>query len=155
MGEFIGDYSPPDGRLAIVVARFNRLVTDALLSGCRDTLIRHNVADERIDVLWVPGSFEIPLVARKIAGKGDYAAIICLGCVVRGETPHFDHVAGQAAAGLMQASLATGVPIIFGVLTTDSIEQALDRAGLKSGNKGSDAALAAIEMINLLNRLER
>jgi 6,7-dimethyl-8-ribityllumazine synthase len=154
MTEFIGDYSPPAGRLAIVTARFNGLVTDALLRGCVDTLKRHGVADDRIDVVWVPGSFEVPLVARKLAGRGTHAAIICLGCVVRGETPHFDHVANQAAAGLMQASLATGVPIIFGILTTDSIDQALDRAGLKSGNKGSDAALAAIEMVNLLGRLE-
>jgi 6,7-dimethyl-8-ribityllumazine synthase len=153
MAEFIGDYSPPAGRIAIVVSRFNALVTESLLGGCLDTLKRHGVAGDRIDVAWVPGSFEIPVVARKLAGGGDHAAVICLGCVVRGETPHFDHVAGQAAAGLMQASLATGVPIIFGILTTDSVEQALNRAGLKSGNKGADAALAAIEMINLLARL--
>jgi 6,7-dimethyl-8-ribityllumazine synthase len=154
MAEFIGDYSQPVGRLAIVAARFNRLVTDALLSGCLDTLKRHGVSEDRIDVFWVPGSFEVPMVARKLAGRGDHLAIICLGCVVRGETPHFDHVAGQAAAGLMQVSLTTGVPIIFGILTTDSVDQALNRAGLKSGNKGSDAALAAIEMVNLLARLE-
>jgi len=154
MAEFIGDYSPPAGRIAIVAARFNALVTESLLRGCLDTLKRHGVTEDRIDVAWVPGSFEVPLVARKLAGGGKHAAVICLGCVIRGETPHFDHVAGQAAAGLMHASLATGVPIIFGILTTDSVEQALNRAGLKSGNKGSDAALAAIEMVNLLARLE-
>jgi 6,7-dimethyl-8-ribityllumazine synthase len=155
MAEFIGDYSPPPGRLAIVAARFNGLVTDALLRGCLDTLKRHGVSDDRIDVAWVPGSFEVPLVARKLAGSSEYAVVICLGCIVRGETPHFDHVANQAAAGVMQASLATGVPVIFGILTTESIEQAFNRSGLKSGNKGSDAALAAIEMINLMGRLKR
>lgn len=154
MAEFIGDYSPPAGRIAIVAGRFNALVTELLLRGCLDTLKRHGVTEDRIDVAWVPGSFEVPLVARKLAGGGGHAAVICLGCVIRGETPHFDHVAGQVAAGLMHAALATGVPIIFGILTTDSVEQALDRAGLKSGNKGSDAALAAIEMINLLARLD-
>ncbi len=153
MAEFIGDYSPPAGRIAIVAARFNAIVTEPLLRGCLDTLKRHGVTDDRIDVAWVPGSFEIPLVAKKLAGGGGHAAVVCLGCVIRGETPHFDHVANQAAAGLMQASLATGVPIIFGILTTDSVEQAQNRAGLKSGNKGSDAALAAIEMVNLLARL--
>ena len=106
--------------------------------------------EDRIDVAWVPGSFEIPLVARKLAASGRYAAVVCLGCVIRGETSHYDHVAGQAAAGVMQAGLATGVPVIFGILTTDSVEQALNRAGLKAGNKGADAAMAAIEMVNLL-----
>jgi 6,7-dimethyl-8-ribityllumazine synthase len=153
MAEFIGDYSPPAGRIAVVAARFNSVVTESLLRGCLDTLRRHGVTDERIDVAWVPGSFEVPLVARKFAVGGNHGAVICLGCVIRGETPHFDYVAGQAAAGLMQVSLATGVPIILGILTTDSVEQALNRAGLKSGNKGADAALAAIEMLNLLARL--
>ena len=155
MAEFIGDYSPPHGRIAIVAARFNSLITESLLRGCLDTLTRLGVTDDRIDVAWVPGSFEVPLVARKLAAGGAYAAVICLGCVIRGETPHFDHVAGQAASGIMQASLMTGVPIIFGILTTDSVDQAQNRAGLKSGNKGADAALAAIEMINLLARLAR
>jgi len=154
MAEFTGDYSPPAGRIAIVAARFNALVTESLLRGCFDTLKRHGVGADRIDVAWVPGSFEIPVVASKLAAAGQYAAIIALGCVIRGETPHFDYVAGQAAAGLMHASLASGIPIIFGILTTDSVDQALDRAGLKSGNKGSDAALAAIEMMNLLDRLK-
>jgi 6,7-dimethyl-8-ribityllumazine synthase len=154
MPEFIGDYSSPAGRFAIVAGRFNALVTESLLSGCKDTFVRHGVASDRLDVAWVPGSFEIPLVARKLAASGRYVAVVCLGCVIRGETAHFDHVAGQAAAGVMQAGLATGVPVIFGILTTDSAEQALDRAGLKGGNKGADAAMAAIEMVNLLARLQ-
>lgn len=136
-----------------MASRFNAMVTEALLSGCRDALARHGVPDERVDVAWVPGSFEIPLAARKLAETGRYAAVICLGCVIRGETTHYDHVAGQAAAGVMQAGLATGVPVIFGILTTETVEQALNRAGLKSGNKGADAALAAIEMVNLLARI--
>jgi 6,7-dimethyl-8-ribityllumazine synthase len=153
MPEYIGDFSPPSGRFAVVVGRFNAIVTDSLLTGCRDTIVRHGVPEESIDVAWVPGSFEIPLAASKMAASTRYAAVICLGCVIRGETAHFDHVAGQAASGVMQASISTGVPVIFGVLTTDTVEQALNRAGLKGGNKGSDAALAAIEMANLLKRL--
>jgi 6,7-dimethyl-8-ribityllumazine synthase len=155
MPEYIGDYSPPSGRFAIVAARFNQTVTESLLAGCRDALSRHSVPDDRVDVAWVPGSFEIPVVAKKLAASGRYAAVICLGCVIRGETAHFDHVAGQAAAGVLQAAVATGVPVIFGILTTDSVEQALNRAGLKGGNKGADAAMAAIEMVNLFSRLER
>jgi 6,7-dimethyl-8-ribityllumazine synthase len=154
MAEYIGDFSAPAGRFAIVAARFNGLVTESLLNGCKDAFKRHGVADDRVDVAWVPGSFEIPVVARKLAASGRYAAVVCLGCVIRGETAHFDHVAGQAAAGVMQASLATGIPVIFGILTTDSIEQALDRAGLKGGNKGADAAMAAIEMVSLLSRMQ-
>ncbi len=150
MAEFHGHFQAPQGRFAIVAGRFNALVSEALLSGCRDALARHGVAESAVDVAWAPGSFEIPLVARTLAATGRYAAVICLGCVIRGETPHFDMVAGQAAAGVMQAGLATGVPVIFGILTTDTVEQALNRAGLKGGNKGADAALAAIEMVNLL-----
>ena len=151
---FEGDYSEPSGRFAIVAARFNSLVTEALLSGCRDTLKRHGVDESRHDVVWVPGSFEIPLVALKLAETRRYAAVICLGCVIRGETGHYDHVAGQTAGGLLQAGLSTGVPVMFGVLTTETVEQALNRSGLKSGNKGAEAALAAIEMVNLLQRLD-
>jgi 6,7-dimethyl-8-ribityllumazine synthase len=154
MPEYIGDFSPPAGRFALVVGRFNSLVTESLLAGCRDALLRHGMQEDQIDVARVPGSFEIPLTAQKLAASGRYSAVICLGCVIRGETPHFDYVAGQAAAGLMQATLSTGVPVIFGVLTTDSVEQALDRAGLKGGNKGTHAALAAIEMVNLFSRLQ-
>jgi 6,7-dimethyl-8-ribityllumazine synthase len=148
-----GDFSPPAGRFAIVASRFNSLVTEPLLAGCRDALIRHGIAEDRLDVYWVPGSFEVPLVARKLAEAGRHAAIVCLGCVIRGETGHYDHVAGQAAAGVLQAGLTTGVPVIFGVLTTDTVEQALNRAGLKSGNKGGEAAMAAIEMVNLLKKI--
>jgi 6,7-dimethyl-8-ribityllumazine synthase len=154
MADYVGDYSPPPGRFAIIAGRFNVLVTESLLAGCKDAFVRHGVPADLLDIVWVPGSFEIPLVARKLAASGRYTGVVCLGCVIRGETAHFDHVAGQAAAGVMQAGLATGVPVIFGILTTDSVEQALNRAGLKGGNKGADAALAAIEMVNLLSRLE-
>jgi 6,7-dimethyl-8-ribityllumazine synthase len=150
MATFEGDFSPPDGRFAIVVARFNALVTESLLSGCRDAFARHGVAADRLDVAWVPGSFEVPLAARTLAATGKYRAVVCLGCVIRGETGHYDHVAGQAAAGVLQAGLATDVPVIFGILTTDTVEQALNRAGLKGGNKGAEAAQTAIEMANLL-----
>ena len=153
MPTFEGDFSTPEGRFAIVVARFNSLVTSALLSGCRDTFSRYGVSEDRIDVIWVPGSFELPLVARRLAKSSRYAAVICLGCVIRGETDHYDHIVGQTAAGILQAGTQTGVPVIFGVLTTDTVDQALNRAGLKSGNKGVDAALAAMEMANLLAKL--
>ena len=155
MPTFQGHYGPPDGRFAIVVARFNETVTRSLLAGAIDGFERHGVAVDRIDVAWVPGSFEIPLVARRLADTGRYAAVLCLGCVIRGETSHYDHVAGQAAGGVLQAGLATGVPVIFGVLTTENVEQALNRAGLKGGNKGFEAALAAIEMVHLLGQIER
>jgi 6,7-dimethyl-8-ribityllumazine synthase len=153
MADFTGDFSAPAGRFAVVAGRFNALVTESLMAACREMLLRHGVPADSIDVAWVPGAFEIPLVASKMAASGRYAAVICLGCVIRGETPHFDHVAGQAASGVMQASLSTGVPVIFGILTTDTVDQALNRAGLKGGNKGSDAALAAIEMASLLAKL--
>ena len=155
MPTYEGDFSPPEGQFAIIVARFNSMITEALLAGCKETLVRHGVAREQLDVVWVPGSFEIPLVAKSLARTGRYVAVICLGCVIRGETDHYDHVAGQAASGLMQAGLSTGVPVIFGVLTTDTVDQALNRAGLKGGNKGGDAALSAIEMVNLLDRLPK
>src|SRR6516225_1547208 len=153
MATITGDLSPPAGRFAIIAARFNAIVTEALWTGCRDALLRHGMAEDRLDLVWVPGSFEIPLVARKLAESGQYAAVICLGCVIRGETGHYDHVAGQAAAGVMQAGLGTGVPVIFGILTTETVEQALNRSGLKSGNKGAEAAVTAIEMVNLLGQI--
>jgi len=153
MPTFQGDLTPPLGRFAVVCSRFNGLVTEALLAGCRDALRRHGVAEDRIDVAWVPGSFEIPAVARTLAETERYASIICLGCVIRGETGHYDHVAGQAAAGIMNVSTSTGVPVIFGILTTDTVEQAINRAGVKSGNKGAEAALSAIEMVNLMAAL--
>jgi 6,7-dimethyl-8-ribityllumazine synthase len=154
MPTFEGDFAPPAGRFAVVAARFNGLITESLLAGCRDAFARHGVAEDRLDVAWVPGSFEIPVVARHLADSGKYAAVVCLGCIIRGETGHYDHVAGQAAAGIMQAGASTGVPVIFGVLTTETVEQALNRAGLKAGNKGAEAALAAIEMVNLLAKLK-
>jgi len=146
--------APPGRRFAIVVSRFNELVTRQLLDGALAAFRRHGVRDEDVDVVWVPGSFEIPVVARRLAGGATYGAIICLGAVIRGATSHFDYVAGQAAAGVARAALDTGVPVIFGILTTDTLEQALDRAGAKAGNKGYEAAVAAIEMADLMAQLE-
>ena len=131
-----GDYSAPIGRFGVVVARFNETVTRACWGAASMRSPRLGVPGDRVDVAWVPGSFEIPLVARKLAETGRYAAVICLGCVIRGETSHYDHVAGQAAAGVLQASLATGVPLIFGILTTETVEQALNRSGLKGRQQG-------------------
>ena len=144
-----GSFAVDGLRFAIVVARFNELITSQLLKGALDGLQRHGVADDNIEVAWVPGSFEIPPTAKILAESGKYHGVICLGCVIRGATTHFDHVAGQAAAGIAQVALETGVPTIFGVLTTENLEQALERAGTKAGNRGFDAALAAIEMANL------
>jgi 6,7-dimethyl-8-ribityllumazine synthase len=140
--------------IAIVVSRFNELVTRPLLGGAQDGLARHGVEPEGVDVAWVPGSLEIPLTARKLAESGRYQAVICLGAVIRGETPHFDHVANQASSGIARVALDTGVPVIFGVITADTLEQALERAGGKMGNKGYDAAVAAIEMANLMRGLQ-
>ena len=139
--------------VGIVAARFNEIVTRPLLDGARSALLRHGVSPERVDVAWVPGSFEVPGTAKLMAASGRYDAVICLGAVIRGDTPHFDHVAGQAAAGVMRAGLETGVPVLFGILTTDTTDQALDRAGLKSGNKGYDVAVDAIEMATLYRLL--
>jgi 6,7-dimethyl-8-ribityllumazine synthase len=148
-----GTFAPPPGRFALVAARFNSAIVDPLIAGALDGLRRHGVADDAIDVVRVPGSFEIPLVAQKLAGGGRYAAVICLGAVIRGDTDHYDYVAGEAAGGVARAALATGVPVVFGILTCDTLEQAINRAGAKSGNKGFDAALTAIEMVNLLRQL--
>ncbi len=142
-------------RVALVCSRFNGLVTDRLLAGARDGLERHGVDEGSITVAWVPGAFELPLAALRLAASGEYDAVVCLGAVIRGATAHFDHVAGQCAAGLQRAQLDTGVPVVFGVLTTDTLEQALDRAGGKAGNKGFDAAAAAIEMGDLLRQLPK
>lgn len=136
--------------LAIVVARFNDLITQSLLQGALDALRRHGVAEEDVDVAWVPGAFEIPLVARKLADCRRYQAILCLGAVIRGATSHYDLVAGQVAAGVSATGVATGIPVIFGVLTTETIDQAFERAGTKAGNKGYEYAVSAIEMANLL-----
>jgi 6,7-dimethyl-8-ribityllumazine synthase len=153
MAVFEGTFAPPPGRFALVAARFNQFVVDHLVSGALDGLKRHGVADAAIDVVWVPGSYEIPLIAKRLAAGGGYAAVICLGAVIRGDTDHYDYVAGEAAKGVAQAALATGVPVIFGVLTCDTLEQAINRAGAKAGNKGFEAALTAIEMVNLLRNL--
>jgi 6,7-dimethyl-8-ribityllumazine synthase len=136
-----------------VAARFNQFVVEHLVGGAIDGLKRHGVSDEAIDIVWVPGSFEIPLIAKRLAADGGYAAVICLGAIIRGDTDHYDHVAGEAAKGVAQAALATGVPVIFGILTCDTLEQAINRAGAKAGNKGFEAALTAVEMVNLLGRL--
>jgi 6,7-dimethyl-8-ribityllumazine synthase len=148
-----GTFAPPPGRFALIAARFNGAVVDNLVAGALDTLKRHGVADDAIDVAKVPGSFEIPFVAQRLAASKKYAAVICLGAVIRGDTTHYDHVAGEAAGGVARAALSTGVPVIFGILTCDTLEQAVNRSGAKAGNKGSDAALAAIEMVNLLRQL--
>ena len=141
-------------RVGLVVSRFNSFITARLLEGALDALYRHGVDDEQIEVVWVPGSFEIPLVAKRMALSQRYDAVICLGAVIRGATPHFDFVANEAAKGIAQVGLDTGVPTIFGVITTDTIEQAIERAGTKSGNKGAEAASAAIEMANLYREFD-
>lgn len=140
-------------RYAIVVSRFNEFITGKLLSGAIDALVRHGASESDITQVWTPGAWELPLAAQKLAAAGGVDGVIALGCVIRGATPHFDYIAAEVAKGLAQASMSTGVPISFGVLTTDSIEQAVERAGSKAGNKGADAALAAIEMVNLLRTL--
>jgi 6,7-dimethyl-8-ribityllumazine synthase len=154
------DYKTHEGHLdagglkfAIVVARFNSFITERLLSGALDALVRSGAKTEDIEIVRVPGSWEMPVVARALAEKKKHQGIICLGCVIRGETAHFDYVAGEAAKGLGQVAAQTGVPVAFGVLTTNTVEQAVDRAGAKSGNKGFDAAMTAIEMANLIKKL--
>jgi 6,7-dimethyl-8-ribityllumazine synthase len=142
-------------RFAIVVSRFNTFITERLLAGALDALERHGTAMDTVRVVWVPGTFEIPLVAQRLASSGQFQAVICLGCLIRGGTPHFDYLAGEVTKGVAQAGLTSGVPVIFGVLTTDTIEQAVERAGTKAGNKGFDAAMAAIEMADVLRQLER
>ena len=141
-------------KFAIVVSRFNEFITRKLLEGAEDALARHGVDMAEVDIAWVPGSFEIPLVAKRLATTSHYDGVICLGAVIRGATPHFDYVAAEVSKGIANTGLQTGVPILFGVLTTDTIEQAIERAGTKAGNKGFDAAEAAIEMANLLRAIE-
>ncbi|MCK5863106.1 MAG: 6,7-dimethyl-8-ribityllumazine synthase [Candidatus Hydrogenedentes bacterium] len=148
-----GNFAGEGKRIGIVVSRFNEFITSKLLGGAEDALKRHGVNDDDITVAWAPGAFEVPLVAKHMAQSGNYNAILALGCIIRGATPHFDYVAAEAAKGVGHVMLDTGVPILFGILTTDSIEQAIERAGTKSGNKGSDAAMGALEMTNLLEQL--
>ena len=140
-------------RFGIIVGRFNEFIGGKLLSGALDAISRHGGNDKDVHIAWVPGAFEIPMVAKKLANSGNYDAIICLGAVIRGATPHFDLIAGEVTKGIALVGLETGLPIIFGILTTDSIEQAIERAGTKAGNKGFDAAVTAIEMANLLKQL--
>ncbi|MCL2341284.1 MAG: 6,7-dimethyl-8-ribityllumazine synthase [Proteobacteria bacterium] len=152
MAHYLEGHLQGTGRkIAIVVARFNSFISEKLLEGAIDSLTRSGVADDDIVVARVPGAFEIPLMAQKMARSGAYHAVLCLGAVIRGATPHFDYVAGEVAKGTAQVMLDTGIPVLFGVLTTETIEQAIERAGTKAGNKGSDVAVAALEMINLLD----
>jgi 6,7-dimethyl-8-ribityllumazine synthase len=151
--QYEGDFSTPAGRFAVVAARFNAFIVDQLLVGVQDALQRHGVTPDRVDVIRVPGAYEIPLVAQQLGKSGKYSAVVCLGCVIRGDTDHYDHVAGSATSGVMTAGLNSGVPVIFGVLTCDTLEQAIHRAGAKAGNKGFEAAVTAIEMVNLMAKL--
>ncbi len=151
-----GDFAPQEAKYGIVVARFNSFIVESLLEGAVDALKRHGgVKEESIDVVRVPGAYELPLVAQAMAANGDYDAIIALGAVIRGSTPHFDYVAGEASKGLAQVGLTHELPVIFGVLTTDTIEQSIERAGTKAGNKGAEAALSAIEMVSLLRKIRK
>ena len=140
-------------RFAIVASRFNEFITSKLLEGALDMLRRHGAAEDAVDVVWVPGAFEIPLAAKKLAASGKYDAVICVGAVIRGATSHYDYVCSEVSKGVAQAGLSTGVPVIFGVVTTENIEQAVERAGTKAGNKGADGAMAAMEMANLLKKI--
>lgn len=141
-------------KIAIVVARFNEFITSKLLAGALDGLKRHNVKDEELTVVWVPGAFEIPLLAKKMAESGKYDAVICLGAVIRGSTSHYDYVCAEVSKGIAATATQTGVPVMFGVLTTDNLEQAIERAGSKAGNKGYEAALGAIEMVNVIRQID-
>lgn len=141
-------------RYGIIVGRFNEFIGGKLLGGALDALKRHGASEDQMEIAWVPGAFEIPLIAKKMASSGRYDAVICLGAVIRGSTPHFDYVSGEVTKGVAHVSLETGIPVIFGVLTTDTIEQAIERAGTKAGNKGFDAAVTAIEMVNLIEQLK-
>jgi len=153
MPTFEGNLNTPPGRFAVVAARFNMDIVDQLVTGARGALKERGVAEEALDLVWVPGSFEIPLVAQRLAASRKYVAVICLGAVIKGDTDHYEYVCRGATDGVLQAGLTTGIPVLFGVLTCQTEEQALDRAGGKEGNKGADVALAAIEMVNLLRQL--
>ena len=153
MKVFEGKFVAQEIKIGIVVARFNEFISSKLLAGALDTLTRHDVADENIHVAWVPGAFEIPLIASHMVNSGKYDAVICLGAVIRGSTTHYDYVCSEVSKGIAQVSLSSKVPVLFGVLTTENIEQAIERAGTKAGNKGSDCALSAIEMVNLIREI--
>ena len=149
-----GDLVARDLRFAVVASRFNDMIVDSLIRGAVDALLRHGASEKQIELVRVPGAFDLPFVVRRLAASRRYDAVVALGAVIRGATPHFEHVAGQCAAGLARAADDTGVPVAFGVLTTDTIEQAIERAGTKAGNKGADAALCALELANLLKKLD-
>lgn len=154
MNTFEGNVVSAGIRIGIVASRFNEFITSKLLSGAIDGLVRHDVKEDDISVAWVPGAFEIPLIASKMAQSGKYDAVICVGAVIRGSTSHYDYVCNEVSKGIASISLKTGIPVMFGVLTTDTIEQAIERAGTKAGNKGYDCALGAIEMVNLIRNIE-
>ncbi len=153
MKTFEGKLVSKEIRVGIVVARFNEFITSKLLGGAIDGLVRHDVKEDNIEVAWVPGAFEIPLIAKKMAKSGKYDAVICLGAVIRGSTTHYDYVCNEVSKGIASVSLESEIPVMFGVLTTENIEQAIERAGTKAGNKGYDCALGAIEMVNLINEI--
>lgn len=155
MNVFEGKVISEGIKVGIVCARFNEFIVSKLLGGCEDTLVRHGVKDEDIDVAWVPGAFEIPLIASKMAKSGKYDAVIALGAVIRGSTSHYDYVCAEVSKGVATVSLNSNIPVMFGILTTDTIEQAIERAGTKAGNKGADCAQGAIEMVNLIRSLEK
>ena len=155
MKTFEGKLVSKDIKVGIIAARFNDFITSKLLSGALDTLLRHDVKEENIQVAWVPGAFEIPLIALKMAQSGKYDAVICLGAVIRGSTSHYDYVCSEVSKGIASVSLKSGIPVMFGVLTTENIEQAIERAGSKAGNKGSECAQGAIEMVNLIREIQK
>jgi 6,7-dimethyl-8-ribityllumazine synthase len=151
---FEGNLIGKNKTFGIVVSRFNSFITKKLLEGAQDCLIRHGIKDDDIDVFWVPGACELPITAMRVAKNAKHNGIICLGAVIRGETPHFDYVSSESAKGISEVGLATGIPTIYGVITTDTLEQAIDRAGARGGNKGAEAALAALEMVNLFDKMK-
>ncbi len=154
MNTFEGKLVSEGMKIGIVAARFNEFIVSKLVSGAMDALTRHDVKEEHIDLAWVPGAFEIPLIAQKMAACGKYDAVICLGAVIRGATSHYDYVCNEVSKGIASVSLNSGIPVLFGVVTTENIEQAIERAGTKAGNKGYDSAMAAIEMVNLIRTIE-
>ena len=155
MKTFEGNLVSKDIRVGIVAARFNEFITSKLISGAMDGLVRHNVNEDNIHIAWVPGAFEIPLIAKKMANSGKYDAVICLGAVIRGSTSHYDYVCNEVSKGIAAVSMNSDIPVMFGVITTENIEQAIERAGTKAGNKGYDCALGAIEMVNLIREMDK
>jgi 6,7-dimethyl-8-ribityllumazine synthase len=154
MNDIAGDYKDSNGQYVIVAGRFNHFITDKLIQGAIDAFSRHGIEESQVDLVWVPGAFEMPFAVRKLIGTGKYNAVITLGAVIRGVTPHFDYVAGECASGIARLNTEADIPVIFGVLTTDTIEQAIERAGSKAGNKGADAAMTAMEMVSLARKIE-